>query len=243
MWQAKPVEELYDLRNDPMELNNLAGSKQFGSKLEEMRALLKRTILETRDACFLFEPEMMMRSEGTTTFEMAQNPAKYNLSKILETADLVGKAPATEIALRLGDPDSGVRFWAVMGLRNDLAGAKTYLTVISKMLNDPSPTVQIATAELLCQLGHSKEALPVLEKYMTDSRPWLALYAARTVQMIGQEAQPMKKAVQAAIEKLTAEPGNRQPHPGSKYIYKDGNFASFTGWALEGALENLNLNN
>jgi hypothetical protein len=49
----------------------------------------------------------------------------------------------------------------------------------------------------------------------------------------------MKKAIQAAIDKLAVEAGNRQPHPGSKYIYKDGNFASFTGWALEGTLQNL----
>jgi len=49
----------------------------------------------------------------------------------------------------------------------------------------------------------------------------------------------LKPAIQAAIEKLAVDPGNRQPHPGSNYVYKDGNFASFTGWALEGALLNL----
>jgi len=240
MWHAKPVEELYDLKTDPMELNNLAGSVEYEAKLQEMRGLLKSTILDTRDACFLFEPEMMMRSEGTTTYEMAQDPTTYDLEKILETAEMVGKGPASEMAARLTDPDSGVRFWAVTGLRNNLSEARPYVREISRLLNDTSPTVQIAAAELLCNLGHSKEALHVLELYITDAQPWLALYAARTVQLIGKEAQPMKQAIQQAIEKLAVEPGNRQPHPGSKYIYKDGNFASFTGWALEGALENLN---
>lgn len=239
MFHPKPVEELYDLRTDPDELNNLAGKSEYAGALEEMRNLLKSEILSTRDACFLFEPEMMMRSEGTTTYEMAQDPAKYDLGRILETAEMVGKAPATDIAASLRDPDSGVRFWAVTGLLNNLPDAKSYVTELTMLLNDSSPTVQIAAAEVLCGLGASKDALPVLEKWITDEKPWLALYAARTVQMTGKEAQPMKPAIQAAIEKLAADPGNRQPHPGSHYVYNDGNFASFTGWALEGALLNL----
>jgi hypothetical protein len=65
----------------------------------------------------------------------------------------------------------------------------------------------------------------------SEAHPWSASPASAFINVI------------AGIN--PAEPGfvNRQPHPGSKYIYKDGNFASFTGWALEGALENLNQNN
>jgi len=241
MFHPKPVEELYDLNTDPHELNNLAGHPGFAGVLGKMRNTLKQEVLSTRDACFLFEPEMMMRSEGTTTYEMAQNPAKYDLGRIFETAEMVGKAPAAEIAARLSDPDSGVRFWAVTGLLNNLPEAKPYTSEITKLLNDSSPTVQIAAAELLCGLGAAKDALPVLEIWITDERSWLALYAARTAQMIGKTSQPMKPAIQAAIEKLAVDPGNRKPHPGSQYVYRDGNFASFTGWALEGALLNLNL--
>jgi N-sulfoglucosamine sulfohydrolase len=239
MFHPKPVEELYDLGNDPDELNNLVNNPDYARVLADMRDKLKQEILSTRDACFLFEPEMMMRSVGSTTYEMAQNPAKYDLVRIFETAEMVGKAPASEIAARLSDPDSGVRFWAVTGLLNNLAESQPHLTEIGQLLHDSSPTVQIAAAELLCMLGSPKEALPVLEKWITDDRLWLALYAARTVQMIGEEAQPIKQAIQAAIERMAVDPGNRNPHPGSNYVYRDGNFASFTGWALEGAMQNL----
>ena len=240
MFHPKPVEELYDLKSDPDELNNLANHQDYGGILEKMRNLLRHEILLTRDACFLFEPEMMMRSAGSTTYEMAQDLSKYDLEKIFETAEMAGKDPASEIAVRLTDPDSGVRFWAVTGLRNNLADAKPYLNEIAKLLNDSSPTVQIASAELLCKLGFPEDALPVLEKWIMDDRLWLALYAARTVQMIGKEAGPIEPAIRATIKKLAVDPGNRQPHPGSNYVYRDGNFASFTGWALEGALHNLN---
>jgi hypothetical protein len=43
------------------------------------------------------------------------------------------------------------------------------------------------------------------------------------------------------LEKLTVEPGNRKPHAGATRVYRDGNFASFTGWALEGALQEMGV--
>lgn len=239
MFHPKPIEELYDLNSDPDELSNLANHPGYAGILEELRNLLKQEILSTRDVGFQFEPEMMMRSRGTTTYEMAQDPAKYDIERIFETAEMVGRAPASEIAARLNDPDSGVRFWAVTGLRNNLPEAKRYLPEISNMLSDSSPTVQIAAADLLCGLGEAKNALPVLEKWINDDRMWLALYAARTVQMVGMEAQPLKSTIQATIEKLAVDSGSRRPHSGSNYVYRDGNFASFTGWALEGALQKL----
>jgi hypothetical protein len=239
MWHSKPVEELYDLQADPQELNNLANSPEHAAKLEEMRGLLKAQILKTRDAGFLFEPEMMMRSEGSSTYEMAQDTAKYDLERIYAAAEMVGKANAAEIAVNLGNADSGVRFWGVMGLMNNLTDAKNYIPQLKTLLSDLSPTVQVAAAGLLCKLGASKEALPVLAKWMNDERLWLALYAARTIQEAGKEALPLVPEIKKTLEKLAVEPGNRKPHPGSNYIYHDGNFASFTGWALEGALQEM----
>lgn len=241
MWHPKPVEELYDLQSDPLELNNLAKSAEFAEVLVKMRGLLKDQILKTRDAGFLFEPEMMMRSAETTTYEMAHDPAKYDLEKIYTAAEMVGVAPTEEIAANLNDSDSGVRFWAAMGLMNASNEAKNYIPQIDKLLTDESPTVQVAAAGLLCKLNKPENALPVLGKWMNDERMWLALYAARTIQDAGILALPLVPEIKNTLEKLTAEPGNRNPHPGSTRVYRDGNFASFTGWALEGALQEMGV--
>jgi arylsulfatase A-like enzyme len=241
MWHPKPVEELYDLKADPQELNNLAASPGYAEVLLKMRGLLKEHIMKTRDAGFLFEPEMMMRSMGNTTYEMAHDPVKYDLGKIFETAEMVGKAHAPEMADRLEDPDSGVRFWALMGLMNAREEAKDYIVQIERLLDDESPTVQIATAGLLCKLNKPEKALPVLGKWMNDERMWLALYAARTIQETGKAALPLVPEIRKTLAGLSVEPGNKQPHPGSTRIYRDGNFASFTGWALEGALQEMGV--
>ena len=241
MWHAKPVEELYDLQADPQELNNLANSPEYAETLVKMRDLLKEQILKTRDACFLFEPEMMMRSAGTTTREMAHDPAKYDLEKIYTAAEMVGVAQPEEIAPNLNDSDSGVRFWAVMGLLNAGSDAKNYSPEIEKLLEDESPTVQIAAAGLLCKLNKPENALPVLGKWINDERLWLALYAARTIQEAGKTALPLAPEIQKTLAGLSVEPGNKKPHAGATRVYRDGNFASFTGWAIEGALQEMGV--
>jgi len=241
MWHPKPIEELYDLKADPQELNNLASAPEYAEILVRMRGMLKEQILKTRDACFLFEPEMMMRSAGTTTYEMANDTAKYDLERIYTVAEMVGVAQPEEIAANLTDSDSGVRFWAVMGLMNSGEEAKSYIPKIEKLLADESPTVQIAAAGLLCKFDIPKNALPVLGKWMNDERMWLALYAARTILEAGKAALPLVPEIKKVLDKLSVDPGDKKPHPGSTRIYRDGNFDSFTGWTLEGALQEMGV--
>ena len=45
----KPDEELYDIKNDPYEINNLAASAEHQQTLKKMRAILERWIEETGD--------------------------------------------------------------------------------------------------------------------------------------------------------------------------------------------------
>jgi len=49
MAPRKPDEELYDLTNDPWEINNLAASPQHQAMLKTMRAILDKWIKETGD--------------------------------------------------------------------------------------------------------------------------------------------------------------------------------------------------
>ena len=241
MWHPKPAEELYDLQADPQELNNLAASPDYAGVLQKMRGLLKQQVLATRDAGFLFEPEMMMRSVGTTTYEMAQDPATYDLERVYAAADMVGVAEPETFARNLKDKDSGVRFWTVMGLVNSGEAAKKYRMQLESLLGDPSPAVQIAAAGLLCKLNMPQQALPVLAKWMNDQRLWIALYAARTIQEARKAALPLAPDIQKTLSALSVEPGNRKPHAGATRVYRDANFASFTGWALEGALQEMGI--
>jgi hypothetical protein len=62
-----------------------------------------------------------------------------------------------------------------------------------------------------------------------DDRPWLALYAARSIELIGAKAKPLVPVLYEVLEKNAAPEG-------AETRYKDFNFAAFTSWSLEWAL-------
>lgn len=47
--EVRPAEELYDVRNDPYEINNLAADSKYAAKLKEMRERLQTWMEETDD--------------------------------------------------------------------------------------------------------------------------------------------------------------------------------------------------
>ncbi|PAY20009.1 sulfatase [Rhodopirellula sp. SM50] len=61
--QTRPAEELYDLKNDPHEIHNLAGDPQFAEKLSEMRQRLDLWMEETGDQGRRAESEQMYDSD------------------------------------------------------------------------------------------------------------------------------------------------------------------------------------
>lgn len=58
---SKPIEELYDLANDPYELNNLANNKHYKKKLEALRAVYDDWYERTGDRSVVPELQMLTR--------------------------------------------------------------------------------------------------------------------------------------------------------------------------------------
>jgi hypothetical protein len=104
------------------------------------------------------------------------------------------------------------------------------------LLNDPSPVCQMAAAEVIAVSGLPEKALPVLQRWLEDEAPWNKLYAARTLEQIAPLSYPLNEVMLKQIAYLSAniDAGGKQP-AGIKY--RDFNFSSFTGWALESALQ------
>jgi arylsulfatase A-like enzyme len=61
-----PAEELYDLKNDPYEIKNLAGSPGHADVLKRLRAALEQWIADTHDAGAVMEPPEVVAREGRT---------------------------------------------------------------------------------------------------------------------------------------------------------------------------------
>lgn len=232
LWNPKPIEELYDLEHDPKELNNLAKNPAFLSVKDNLRKELHKWMIKYKDLGLLAEAEYMRRSQGSTPYEYARFSGDYQPERILEAAERVGTASEAELQKSLKDEDSGVRYWGVIGLMQFEELSANSISSLEALLSDPSPSVQIAAAEAMCRFGSSEKAVRILGELVQSDQVWLALQAARSIQLIGEDARPLIPIIRKVLQSLLGEPGKRLK-------YKDFNYAAFTSWALEWALQQL----
>ena len=233
IWLPKPVEELYDLQQDPQELNNLADDPALADTKERLASQLHNWMLTHRDLGLLPEAEYMARSAGGAPYDYARTGDAFQVEKILNTAEMVGTATAEDLLPLLDDSDSGVRYWAVMGLMNQEEDGPAVVEKLSALLQDPSPSVRILTAEAMCRLNNcNQEAVRTLGALVENDEPRIALEAARSIQLVGAAAKPLVPTINEVLEKNLGEPGQRLK-------YKNFNYAAFTSWALEWALQEM----
>lgn len=230
-WElGRPIEELYDTQADPHETNNLADSSKHKAVLRRLRKVLRDWMVETCDTGLLSEAEMHIRSAGSTPYEMAREPDKYPLERILDAAELVGRGPEklAELIELLADSDGAVRYWAVVGLDALGERAKPASGALTKLLADEHPNTRFAAAGVLCNLGWREDALLVLAKGLKDRRETVVLHAAREIQGIGNKAYPILPQIKQARARCKNPDGS----------YKNKDHAMFIDWALKYALQN-----
>lgn len=222
----KPVEELYDLKEDPFELNNLAENEDLIEVKIEMKNVLDEWISETVDVGFLPEAEMMLRSKGSTPYEYAHDKSKYNLLRIKAAADLVGREMTDEynIGKLLENPDSGVRFWAATAAQARQESSDFLADQLKELLDDPSPSVAIKAAETLALWGREDASVPVLSQYLRHEEETVMLEAAMASRRIGTKACPLIPTIKEIYPKISGEVWGR---------YKNWYYPMFIGMALD----------
>ena len=231
-WQVpKAPEELYDLRSDPDEVNNLAGSSEHRATLEKLRAAMRAHAESIRDVGLMPEGEMHTRVPGTAPYDLARDPAKYPFTRIIDTADLASNltpAAVPELRRRTIDPDSAVRHWAALGLlMRGKAAIAAGQTELRAMLQDSSPLVRIVAAEALTAHGAETDAtaaLAILKNYASVEQHgvFIAMAALNAIEALGPKAASLKAYV------ATLSP--RGPSPDNRYdSYVPRQLASITG--------------
>lgn len=233
LWQSKEIEELYDWESDSDETSNLAQDPRYAEIKKKLKDQLHKWMVDTKDLGLLPEAEYMIRSEGSSPYTYARESGEYDVQSILHAAEMVGTASEADLVENLKHEDSGVRYWGAIGIMQlDQISPKTQ-AMLMDLLTDTSPSVQIAAAETLCRFTQSPEAVEALGRQVQDDRPWVALQAARSIQLVGEQARPLIPIMYEVLDKNLGGPNS------SHRKYKDFNYAAFTSWALEWALQEL----
>jgi len=222
-WQPKQAEELYDTVADRDEVHNLADSSEHREVLERMRQAHRDWERRVRDVGFLSEWEMHARSEGpiegSTPYEIGYDPEQYDFDSIFGAAEMASSLDASDLpqlVKLLEHKDSGVRYWAAVGLfAQEAAGIKAGHEELLAALKDQSPIVRITAAEALGRFGSDTDAAAaldvLLEKARFDGDYFLAVAAWNALDYLDERAAPAL----AAIKAITTDAPNVSPRLGN----------------------------
>lgn len=202
--ERRPVEELYDTRNDPHEIHNLADDPEYQDVLKRLRKQQFAWMRRIRDVGLLPEPEIKERPHRAgyaNAYEWAR-PAEqaYPFDRIHDAAVTAQRGKPALDAMRdnLEKEDRAVRFWAALGLNGlgeDAASAKHALV---KALDDEDPSVATEAAQALVKLGAGEKALPVLAGFLEHENGYVRLRAANALDHLDEKARPALDAMRAA---------------------------------------------
>jgi len=249
-WQDhKPLEELYDVEKDPEEIDNLADDPAFGDIKDELREKLFAWMVETRDLGLLDETEIVARAARYDGVSLAVGAHCDNFERILETADLpgLGDEGRAELLERLGDPDSGVRFWAVTGLCS-LGVDKDIIPVLKPLLDDESISVGLAAGDYLVRAGEGELAIPAFTRGLESEILWSRIRGGAYLSYRSREElrpmAPLVPVLQAAADNPKLFGPEHDPH------IESNQFAGMLSaqrdvigrrWVLERALKRIEL--
>lgn len=156
------TEELYDMQNDPDNIHNLIDSPEYSAIAGVMRRRLRQRQLEIHDAGLIPESEMKRLADenGTTIYEMARDPALYNLAALLDAADLALEEDSgnlSQLRKLLDSKHVGLRYWGIVGcfLLNDKKSGE-------KAIADDSHEVRAMAAWLLIRTGEKNKGIACL---------------------------------------------------------------------------------
>ena len=233
----RPIEELYDCESDPLNLSNLASSSNHQKVLKRMRNEHLRYALEIRDWGYIPEYEAWESSKDSSGWEVGKSK-DVSWKKIIEAADLVGRAKETKFITNLKSQNDTIRYWATIGLgafKKPLSNNS--LSFLEIALNDSSPSVRIEAANALIRNGKPKPALSILKKELEHKNLIVVAHAARTVELLGEKAKGAVIAMEACLKRAYAvRPPDLSPVivlPG------DQDMAMFVGFSCNAFLQKI----
>ena len=205
-WNVKAPEELYDLKADPDEVQNLATSPANEAIKIKLRTAQREHALKIRDVGFIPEGERIIRAQGKSPYDLGHDDGKYPIARVLETAELASMLqPSALPALKkaMSDSDSAVRYWGALGvLMRGPTGVADSREELRTALKDSSPDVRITAAQALGQFGNEadvKEALLVLADYADWKKHnvFSALSALNSIDALGARAAPLANVIKS----------------------------------------------
>ncbi|MEM7395378.1 MAG: sulfatase-like hydrolase/transferase [Verrucomicrobiota bacterium] len=215
-WRLTPVEELYDLKEDPDETRNLARDPVHRERLEAFRAAHKEMVLKMKDTTFMPEQVAWTIGQRMPVYTYAQE--QYDVAAVFDAAQAgTSRDPADEMACvrNCSSKNATVRYWGAMGLHvlgPDIVSK--HRDLLHGLLKDPEHAVRIAAGEGLAMVGNEddrKAGVLALagSADMNRSGSMNAMYAFNSLQLVVKKHPQVKELIVGQqLENVPTNDGN-----------------------------------
>ena len=138
--ESKPEEELYDLENDPYELNNLAENPEYQDKLQELRQKLVEWQEKYGDKGFIPETEMLLQMWPNLEQPITEKPV---ISKAGEAVEISCPTEGASVAYQIRNAEGQDVYpgWQVYTQPLELAEDHTLIAMGERIGYAPSEEV------------------------------------------------------------------------------------------------------
>ncbi|MEO1051888.1 MAG: sulfatase-like hydrolase/transferase [Bacteroidota bacterium] len=197
-FKAKPYEELYDLKEDPHNVVNLADQASYLSIKKEFSLALDQWQIEQKDAGLI--PEALL-FDMDNIYE--QNQDGFDVESILALAKKAGAGDTSNVDHFIDLLQNGnevERYWANIGLTVLGTKAESTKENLILALHDSSAVVGIATAEALYNLGIIDLAVERLIKALDNENLMVRVQALNVLELMDENARPALQKIEALIE-------------------------------------------
>ena len=201
-WEKKPMEELYDVKNDPWEVNNLASDPLFKSTILRLRMATDSILLQSFDSGFMPEAEWAPRFSKSTGYEYVRSE-QYPIQQLIKVSGIALEGNEENIpALKeyLKNPDSAIRFWAATGLLLLKDKTTNVVPLLREALGDKSGNVRILVAECLYDSEYKSQSIQVLRKELGNQNDLIKVYALNAIDCLDIDSDVFKEDVLALLE-------------------------------------------
>ncbi|TKG93927.1 sulfatase [Puteibacter caeruleilacunae] len=182
---TRPAEELYDLENDPLEINNLALDPSYKKELKKMRTLLYKWMNEINDPGLIPEPylEELGSEYGNKYLAMKQPELKGINARLIRIIEAGEQKDIQTLVRAVDSDDPSERYWAVTWLGvNKISTARERLV---SLIEDQEASVRIAANLALYKIDPTYNPLPALNKELKNENMIAGLYAMNAIEQTG----------------------------------------------------------
>lgn len=200
-FEEKPVEELYNVADDPHNINNLASQEEYQDILKQMRNVNLNWMIMQRDLGFIQETRIDSLRAERSLYNAVRNQ-NIPVAEIIisaEIASLEGITDKNHLSEFLHHEDSSVRYWAARRLITDKESAELFYERLLELAEDPAPGVRISAAEALYELGERETTFHVVSEALDHENFSVQLLALNLL-----EALNITDIPQELFEKISA---------------------------------------